>query len=202
MNKKLLLILIPVLLLVSVYATYWEDDYVISEPVIDYQQKYIDLQQSYQTLLLERKVVGRELFNLQTRYDELENIFDGWLQHSELKPQTRNEYSLFPIGLSDEVRISFPHAYRCMQGWNVYGKSMQPFFGDGHTVVGDTCFLESDIKVGDIIVFNSEDIPLTVHQIIDKTSEGYVTKGIYNFYNDDGFVEFSDVVAVVVIIIY
>ena len=197
MNKKLLLTLIPVLLLVSVYATYWEDDYVISEPVIDYQQKYIDLQQSYQTLLLERKVVGRELFNLQTNYDELEDIFYMWRQQFELSPQVRSEYSLFPIGLSNEIRISFPHAYRCMQGWNVVGKSMQPFFSSGHTVVGDTCFTE--VKVGDIIVFG---YPLTVHQIVDVTVDGYVTKGIYNFYVDDGFIEFNDIVAIVVIIIY
>ena len=199
MKRFLLLVLIPILLIGGV-GSWVYPDFTEPETVIDWEQKYWDLKESYNTLLNEKHRVGHELAELRVVYDDLENIFYLNRQQYELSPSSDNGVNLFPLPLLNEMRITFPDAQNCGQGWRVSGDSMKPLISSGSEIIGNTCFTESDIGVGDLIVF-MDDVA-TFHQIIDITNEGYVTKGTFNDYADKTVVSFDDILAIVVAIIY
>lgn len=144
----------------------------------------------------ERKALGREVIYLQERYDV-------WRQHAEVEPQSRSEYYLYPLPLVNQLRVVFPDAVNCMKAWVVSDTgSMKPLLGEGTEVVGTSCFIESDIGVGDLIVFSEGGEVPTLHQIIGVEDGGFVTKGIYNVIRDPFIVMFEDILAVIVVIVY
>ncbi len=80
--------------------------------------------------------------------------------------------------------------------------------GGGHQVIMTVCFDASDLREGDIIVYQHES-SLILHQILDVRPDGVVTKGIGNEILDCEFLDienctvlWEDIIALVVGVIY
>lgn len=61
----------------------------------------------------------------------------------------------------------------------VMSGSMEPTIHTGALVFVDTKYEYHDLKVGDIAVFNKENIRV-IHRIVEQTSTGFITKGDAN----------------------
>lgn len=55
------------------------------------------------------------------------------------------------------------------------GRSMSPFIRDNETVIIEPP--SSSLRIGDVILFISSGQQLTLHRIVRKTANGYVTRG-------------------------
>jgi signal peptidase I len=74
-------------------------------------------------------------------------------------------------------------------------------YGD-HNAIVTTCFSNSDLQLGDIIIYDSHDGYRIIHQIIEIRPEGVITKGIHNEVADPSLILWDDVIALVIAIVY
>ena len=157
-------------------------------------------------------VLESEITELNSNKNELQEKYSDLKRNLDIQPQERKKYKFQGIidkpgyyrFQSDDVpvvMISFPEPGDCF-GWakNLETNFMTPAFSDEHEVIWTTCFDNSDITVGDIIVFKSESSTI-VHQVITIQSEGVITKGISNEQADD-LVEWDEIEGIVIAIIY
>lgn len=152
----------------------------------------------------------RDLNTLRSELDLLQRNWDLWKAHSALVPQSRSDVEFF--GSVQEpgeqmidrtsILISFPDPSNCLSvGVFVATESMRPAIGGGHQVIETTCFDISDLRAGDIISYRHP-LGTITHQIVGVTPDGVITKGINVEDVDPSLVEWDDIEALVVAIVY
>ena len=153
-------------------------------------------------------------YDLKYDYDELDNILKSYNTRHSLSPQVRDEYFDLRVGEKnieyaavdfDYVLFSFPDVNNCMSFGPLLGTgSMVPTMDGGHYLITTSCFISTDIRVGDIIGFErSSDGFGATHQVIEVLPDGVVTQGICpKCLVSDGFTPFEDIVYIVIAIIY
>ena len=111
------------------------------------------------------------------------------------------------IGLSqnnnDNVYIRYPQIFIDWSAPNVFTNycSMSPTFCTAR-LVATKSFTQTDLRVGDIIIFNSTTMGKTVHRIISMNESCYTTKGDFNTIADGECVKINQIVGKVIGIIY
>lgn len=103
------------------------------------------------------------------------------------KGVVNNEQNLFLVNDSNINEICFV---------NLVGRgySMYPTFKSGETITVDKCYSSSDLKKGDVIVFDSSgNRNLVGHRIVMINEEGFITKGDNNDFID-GLIKFDQYV--------
>ncbi len=153
---------------------------------------------------------GRDLTALRREFDLLQEDWDLWKKHSALAPQSRSDFEFWKSipetgeWLIDRtsILISFPDPSNCLSvGVFVATESMRPAIGGGHQVIETTCFEISDLRAGDIISYRHP-LGIITHQIVEVRPDGVITKGINLEDVDPSLVEWGDIQALVVAIIY
>ena len=163
------------------------------------------------TLVSERDSLSFKLEELQENFDDLQTNWNAWEEHSQVAPQRRAGYDY--IGFTPtpgqysvaqtSFFVSFPDATNCLLESSLLAtSSMKPAFDAGHTVVLTTCFTETELQPGDMIAYQPESGAPILHQIMEISSNGLKTKGISNNVEDSALVETTDILGIVVAIIY
>lgn len=78
------------------------------------------------------------------------------------------------------------------------GRSMSPFIRDNETVIVEPP--SSSLRIGDVILFGSSEQHLTLHRIVRKTADGYVTRGDSTCH-EDGTVHHNAVLGRAVLVV-
>ena len=165
---------------------------------------YDDLVEDYNSLLIVHSNVLQD-------YNAVKTKWDLWESHSDFSPQSREEYDYFgfipsPGAYSIDRTsffVSFPDPENCLFNSSVIATgSMKPALDAGHTTISTTCFEETDLRPGDIIVYRDSSFGLILHQIIQVNSDGVIAKGIHNEEADPGTVKWEDIAYLVVAVIY
>jgi hypothetical protein len=150
-------------------------------------------------------------YELKDLYDPLKVKYDLWRLQADLAPKARDEYSyLGYIPYAGEwlieesaILISFPDPGKCHELGILAGTgSMRPAMYGDHNAIVTTCFSNSDLQLGDIIIYDSHDGYRIIHQIIEIRPEGVITKGIHNEVADPSLILWDDVIALVIAIVY
>ncbi len=151
-----------------------------------------------------------ELSQLRASQGDLADKWNLWKRHSALAPSAKSQYSYighFPSPGDYTVTqpsfiVSFPNPSSCLRFVTFTGtSSMKPAFTAGHQLIENTCFSPSEIRAGEIISFRSSGSAV-VAQVFEVRSNGVITKSIAIDDVHQPVVPFSDIIAIVVAIIY
>jgi len=170
-----------------------------------------DLWSQTHSLITERQQLQLQISTLTAERDALQVKWDLWKRHSDLAPQSRSQYSVVGYFSSagrynidqPSFIVSFPDPARCLYVSSPLATgSMKPAFDAGHTVVATTCFSQTDLRPGDIIIYRAPNGAQILHQILEVRPNGIITKGIHNETADPAIVSWSNIEALVIAIIF
>ena len=149
--------------------------------------------------------------SLELIYTDLLTKWNIWKEHSNLSPSPRSEYrwSGHAPGTGNytitqpTIFFSFPDVANCLRVESgIATGSMRPAFDAGHELILSRCFNHTDLNAGDIILYRDSGGEIIGHQIFEIIPTGVITKGIHNEFVDGGVVAWSDILYIVVGIIY
>ena len=152
-----------------------------------------------------------ELRQLRVSQGGLEDKWNLWKRHSALAPSAKSQYSYighFPSPGDYTVTqssffVSFPNPSSCLRFATFIGTAaMKPAFTAGHQLIENTCFSPSEIRPGEIISFRDSSGSSVVSQVFEVRSNGVITKSIAFEDVHSTVVPFSNIIAIVVAIIY
>jgi len=155
--------------------------------------------------------VESELGEFKRSLGGLEEKWELWKRHSAIAPSAKSQYSYlghFPSPGDYAITqpsffVSFPNPSSCLRFATFLGtSSMKPAFNAGHELIENTCFSTSEIRPGEIISYRSSSGSSVVAQVFEVRSNGVITKSIAFEDVHSTVVPFSNIIAVVVAIIY
>lgn len=169
------------------------------------------LQEQSSNLRDQLTALQEHLEGINKDYNSLKTKWNIWQKHKNLAPQPQDTIEVWgnvrKVGTHlinrTSVLVSFPEPDKCLMVLRTPGTgSMRPAFYGNHQILVNKCVVKSDIRLGDIIAFQSPQGKTIVHQIIDVDLDGVLTKGIYNEMPDPYTVKWEDIIGIVVAIIY